>query len=36
MTKKEENLKNAATIAEFRFGLIALVIQGLFPDAFFC
>ena len=25
-------LKNAAAVAEFRFGLIAPVIQGLFPD----
>ena len=33
MTKNEETLKNAAAIAEFRFGLIAPVIQGLFPDA---
>ena len=33
MTKNEETLKNAVAIAEFRFGLIAPVIQGLFPDA---
>ena len=33
MTKNEETLKNAAALAEFRFGLIAPVIQGLFPDA---
>ena len=33
MTKNEETLKNVAAIAEFCFGLIAPVIQGLFPDA---
>ena len=33
MTKNEQELKNAAALAEFRFGLIAPVIQGLFPDA---
>ena len=32
MTKNEQELKNAAALAEFRFGLIAPVIQGLFPD----
>jgi len=33
MTYEDEILKNAAAMAEFRFGLIAPVIQGLFPDA---
>lgn len=33
MTQEDEILKNAAATAEFRFGLIAPVIQGLFPDA---
>ena len=33
MTQQDEVLKNAAATAEFRFGLIAPVIQGLFPDA---
>ena len=33
MTQEDEVLKNAAATAEFRFGLIAPVIQGLFPDA---
>lgn len=33
MTQNDEFLKNAAAMAEFRFGLIAPVIQGLFPDA---
>lgn len=33
MTYEDEILKNAAAVAEFRFGLIAPVIQGLFPDA---
>lgn len=32
MTNNEEDFKNAVAIAEFRFGLIAPVIQGLFPD----
>ena len=32
MIENEETLKNAAALAEFRFGLIAPVIQGLFPD----
>ena len=31
--KEPTNLTNAAKIAEFRFALIAPVIQGLFPDA---
>ena len=33
MTQEDEVLKNAAATAEFRFGLIAPVIQGLFPDS---
>ncbi len=33
MTKDTENLKNDAAIAQFRFALIAPVIQELFPDA---
>ena len=33
MTQEDEVLKSAAAVAEFRFGLIAPVIQGLFPDA---
>ena len=33
MTQEDEILKSAAAVAEFRFGLIAPVIQGLFPDA---
>ena len=33
MTQQDEVLKNAAATAEFRFGLIAPVIQVLFPDA---
>ena len=28
-----ESITRAAEIAQFRFGLIAPVIQGLFPDA---
>ena len=32
MTYEDEILKNAAAVAEFRFGLIAPAIQGLFPD----
>ena len=32
MIQNEETLKSAAAMAEFRFGLIAPVIQGLFPD----
>ena len=31
--KESKKLINAAKIAEFRFALIAPVIQGLFPDA---
>ena len=30
---KEKNLATATEIAQFRFALIAPVIQGLFPDA---
>ena len=30
--KESTNLSNAAKIAQFRFALIAPVIQGLFPD----
>lgn len=33
MTKENQFLKSAAEIAEFRFGIIAPVIQGLYPDA---
>lgn len=33
MTNESPELKTAAEMAEFRFGLIAPVIQGLFPDA---
>ena len=33
MTKDNEQLKKDAEIAQFRFALIAPVIQGLFPDA---
>ena len=33
MTNEDEVFKKAAALAEFRFGLIAPVIQGLFPDA---
>lgn len=33
MTNESKFLKSAAEIAEFRFGVIAPVIQGLFPDA---
>lgn len=32
MTKEDELINSAAKIAEFRFGIIAPVIQGLFPD----
>lgn len=31
MTNEDEVFKKAAALAEFRFGLIAPVIQGLFP-----
>lgn len=30
--KTTETIKSAAQIAQFKFGLIALVIQDLFPD----
>ena len=33
MSKDTETLKRAAEVAQFRFALIAPVIQGLFPDA---
>ena len=32
MTNEEKKLKDAAALAEFRFGIIAPAIQGLFPD----
>ena len=33
MSKDTETLKHDAEVAQFRFALIAPVIQGLFPDA---
>lgn len=33
MTMESDTLKDAAAIAHFRFGIIAPVIQGLFPDS---
>lgn len=33
MTREKDYLKSAAAVAEFRFGIIAPAIQGLFPDA---
>lgn len=33
MSKDTETMKHAAEVAQFRFALIAPVIQGLFPDA---
>lgn len=33
MTKDEQVLKKAADLAQFRFGIIAPVIQGLYPDS---
>lgn len=33
MSKDTETMKHAAEVAQFRFSLIAPVIQGLFPDA---
>ena len=33
MSKDTETLKQNAEVAQFRFALIAPVIQGLFPDA---
>lgn len=33
MNKDTETMKHAAEVAQFRFALIAPVIQGLFPDA---
>lgn len=33
MSEQTEEMKKAAETAEFRFGLIAPVIQGLYPDA---
>ena len=33
MSKNTETMKHAAEVAQFRFALIAPVIQGLFPDA---
>ena len=33
MSKDTETIKHDAEVAQFRFALIALVIQGLFPDA---
>lgn len=33
MSKNTETMKHAAEVAQFRFALIAPVIQGIFPDA---
>lgn len=33
MSKETETTKHDAEVAQFRFALIAPVIQGLFPDA---
>lgn len=33
MSKENETMKHNAEVAQFRFALIAPVIQGLFPDA---
>ena len=33
MSKETETMKHNAEVAQFRFALIAPVIQGLFPDA---
>ena len=33
MSKTNETMKHNAEVAQFRFALIAPVIQGLFPDA---
>ena len=33
MSKDTETTKNDALVAQFRFAMIAPVIQGLFPDA---
>ena len=33
MNKDTETLKHDAEVAQFRFALIAPVIQGLYPDA---
>ena len=33
MSKDTETLKHDAELAQFRFALIAPVIQGLYPDA---
>ena len=33
MSKDPETIKRDAEVAQFRFALIAPVIQGLFPDA---
>ena len=33
MSKDTETIKRDAEVAQFRFALIAPVIQGLFPDA---
>ena len=33
MSKENETMKHNAEMAQFRFALIAHVIQGLFPDA---
>lgn len=35
MSKDTEILKHDAEVAQFRFALIAPVIQGLYPDACF-
>ena len=32
MSKETETMKHNAEVAQFRFALIAPVIQGLFPD----
>ena len=32
MSKETETTKNDALVAQFRFAMIAPVIQGLFPD----
>lgn len=33
MPKDVETIKNDAAVAQFRFALIAPVVQGLYPDA---
>jgi hypothetical protein len=33
MMNQKEDIRRAAEVAQFRFGIIAPVIQGLYPDA---